>query len=111
MVPYTAPGPGEALVQVSAAGVNFMDIGVRTGKFWPDKVPPFGLGVEGAGRGSRRRRRYAARRRSCRLVLRARELCRADRRACRRASADPGRDQRRDRGKFDDAGPYGQPFP
>jgi NADPH:quinone reductase-like Zn-dependent oxidoreductase len=27
-----------------------MDIGVRTGKFWPDKVPPFTLGVEGAGR-------------------------------------------------------------
>jgi NADPH:quinone reductase len=48
--PDPAPGPGEALVQVSAAGVNFMDIGVRTGKFWPDKVPPFTLGVEGAGR-------------------------------------------------------------
>jgi NADPH2:quinone reductase len=44
--PDPAPGPGEALVQVSAAGVNFMDIGVRTGKFWPQ----FSLGVEGAGR-------------------------------------------------------------
>jgi NADPH2:quinone reductase len=48
--PDPAPGPGEALVQVSAAGINFMDIGVRTRKFWPDKAPPFTLGVEGAGR-------------------------------------------------------------
>src|SRR5260221_7090937 len=48
--PSPAPGPGHALTQVSAAGVNFMDIGVRAGMFWPDKKPPFSLGVEGAGR-------------------------------------------------------------
>jgi NADPH2:quinone reductase len=47
--PVPAPGPGEALVQVHAAGVNFMDIGVRTGQFWRHLTPPFVPGVEGAG--------------------------------------------------------------
>jgi NADPH2:quinone reductase len=48
-VPEPIPGPDEALVQVSAAGVNFMDIGVRTGQLWRHLTPPFVPGVEGAG--------------------------------------------------------------
>ena len=49
-VPELVAGPGEALVQVAAAGVNFMDIGVRTGQLWRHFTPPFVPGVEGAGR-------------------------------------------------------------
>ena len=48
--PSPVPGPNQALVRLSVAGVNFMDTGVRRGIFWPDKTPPFVLGVEGAGR-------------------------------------------------------------
>jgi len=48
--PDPAPGPGEVLVDVAAAGVNFMDIGVRRGKAWSDQPLPRTLGVEGAGR-------------------------------------------------------------
>ena len=44
------PGPNDALVEVEAAGVNFMDIGVRQGNFWTDTADPKPLGVEGAGR-------------------------------------------------------------
>lgn len=44
------PGPGQALVQVSAAGVNFMDVGVRNGMYRHDGAPPFTPGVEGSGR-------------------------------------------------------------
>ena len=43
------PGPGEVLVRVAAAGVNFMDIGVRRGMAWSDMALPRTLGVEGAG--------------------------------------------------------------
>lgn len=42
--------PGEALVEIAFAGVNFMDIGVRTGNFWKEMPDPKILGVEGAGR-------------------------------------------------------------
>jgi NADPH2:quinone reductase len=49
-VPSPIPGPGEVLVQVRAAGVNFMDIGVRTGLLWRDKPLALIPGVEGAGR-------------------------------------------------------------
>jgi NADPH2:quinone reductase len=45
----TNPGPGEVLVRVAAAGVNFMDIGVRRGMAWNDMPLPRMLGVEGAG--------------------------------------------------------------
>jgi NADPH:quinone reductase len=49
--PDPAPGPGEVLVSVAAAGVNFMDIGVRQDeRFWPEFAYPKPLGVEGAGR-------------------------------------------------------------
>ncbi|MBN3754444.1 quinone oxidoreductase [Paraburkholderia sp. Tr-20389] len=43
-------GPGEVLVEVDAAGVNFMDIGVRRGGIWATMPNPKTLGVEGAGR-------------------------------------------------------------
>lgn len=43
------PGPAEALIRVSAAGVNFMDIGVRRGQLWTPISGPQTLGVEGSG--------------------------------------------------------------
>lgn len=47
--PERNPGPGEVLIDVAAAGVNFMDIGVRRGLAWTDMPDPKVLGVEGAG--------------------------------------------------------------
>jgi NADPH2:quinone reductase len=47
--PEPVPEPGQVLVKVAAAGVNFMDIGVRKGMFWKDTPGPVTLGVEGAG--------------------------------------------------------------
>jgi len=41
---------GEVLVEIAAAGVNFMDTGVRRGLAWTDTPNPKVLGVEGAGR-------------------------------------------------------------
>jgi NADPH2:quinone reductase len=46
-VPTPQPGPGEALVKVAAAGVNFIDIYHRTG-LYPQQLP-IGLGMEAAG--------------------------------------------------------------
>jgi NADPH2:quinone reductase len=43
------PGPGEALVEVAFAGINFMDIGVRHGMVWTDRPNPKIVGVEGVG--------------------------------------------------------------
>jgi NADPH:quinone reductase len=43
------PGPGELLVDVAAAGVNFMDIYQREGRPPYDDAPPFVPGAEGAG--------------------------------------------------------------
>lgn len=48
--PEPVPGPGKVLVEVAAAGVNFMDIGVRQGMAWTEMPDPKVLGVEGAGR-------------------------------------------------------------
>lgn len=46
-LPIPTPGPGQALVNVQAAGVNFIDIYQRSGAY---KLPlPLGLGLEGAG--------------------------------------------------------------
>ena len=46
-VPVPTPGPGEALVRLEAAGVNFIDVYKRTGLY---TVPlPSTLGEEGAG--------------------------------------------------------------
>lgn len=42
------PGPGEALVKLEAAGVNFIDIYIRTGLYKASL--PLTLGQEGAGR-------------------------------------------------------------
>jgi NADPH2:quinone reductase len=42
------PGPGEVLVRVAAAGVNFIDVYYRTGRY--PAPPPFVPGMEGAGR-------------------------------------------------------------
>ena len=47
IAPIEAPGPGQAVVRIVAAGVNFVDIGQRRGTY-PRQVP-FTLGVEGAG--------------------------------------------------------------
>lgn len=44
------PGQGKVVVEVAAAGVNFMDIGVRRGMAWSDVPEPKVIGVEGAGR-------------------------------------------------------------
>lgn len=46
-IPTPTPGAGEALVKVSAAGVNFLDVYQRTGRY--PLNPPFTLGMEGAG--------------------------------------------------------------
>jgi NADPH:quinone reductase len=52
-LPVPTPGPGEVLIRVAVAGVNFMDIHTRQGKYarsatYP--VPlPCTLGMEGAG--------------------------------------------------------------
>jgi NADPH2:quinone reductase len=48
--PDPMPKSGEVLVEVSTAGVNFMDIGVRRGMAWTDVPSPKVLGVEGAGK-------------------------------------------------------------
>src|ERR1700692_4188171 len=48
--PDPVPGPGEALVEIAFAGVNFMDIGVRQGPVWTKVTDPKILGVEGVGR-------------------------------------------------------------
>src|SRR5689334_9556869 len=46
-LPTPAPGPGQALVKIATAGVNFIDIYFRTGLYKAD--PPILLGNEGAG--------------------------------------------------------------
>jgi NADPH:quinone reductase len=48
--PEPMAGPGEALVEIAFAGVNFMDIGVRQGMAWTEIPNPKILGVEGVGR-------------------------------------------------------------
>jgi NADPH:quinone reductase len=47
IAPIEKPGPGQAVVRVVAAGVNFMDVGQRRGSY-PRQVP-FIPGAEGAG--------------------------------------------------------------
>jgi NADPH2:quinone reductase len=48
--PAPVAGPGQVLVDIAVAGVNFMDIGVRQGMAWNEMPNPKILGVEGAGR-------------------------------------------------------------
>ncbi len=47
-LPVPQPGPGEVLVEVAAAGVNFIDVYYREGAY--PRATPFVLGSEGAGR-------------------------------------------------------------
>ncbi|WP_225823963.1 quinone oxidoreductase family protein [Streptomyces naphthomycinicus] len=47
-LPDPAPGPGEALVRLGVAGVNYMDTGAR-GQGAPGWVAPLVLGAEGMG--------------------------------------------------------------
>ena len=46
-VPMPSPGPGEALVRVEAAGINFIDVYKRSGQY--KLALPATLGEEGAG--------------------------------------------------------------
>jgi NADPH2:quinone reductase len=46
-LPKPEPGPGQALVKIAAAGVNFIDVYFRTGLY--PATPPVFLGNEGAG--------------------------------------------------------------
>lgn len=48
--PEPMAAPGHVVVEIAAAGVNFMDIGVRQGMAWTETANPKVLGVEGAGR-------------------------------------------------------------
>jgi NADPH2:quinone reductase len=43
--PDPVVGPGQALVEIAFAGVNFMDIGVRQGMAWTDTPNPKVLGA------------------------------------------------------------------
>jgi NADPH2:quinone reductase len=47
-LPVPQPKPNEAVVKVSAAGVNFIDVYFREGRY--KAAPPFVLGQEGAGK-------------------------------------------------------------
>lgn len=51
-IPAPRPGPGQALVDVAVAGVNFRDIYERQGppQGWGGTPPPFVAGIEGVGR-------------------------------------------------------------
>jgi NADPH:quinone reductase len=47
--PVPVPGPGEVLIRVTAAGVNFVDISQARGVFPGGPPPPYLAGVEAAG--------------------------------------------------------------
>ncbi|MFL6075775.1 MAG: zinc-binding dehydrogenase [Mycobacteriales bacterium] len=47
--PVPSPGPGEVLIRVTAAGVNFVDISQARGTFAGGPRPPYVAGVEAAG--------------------------------------------------------------
>lgn len=47
--PVPAPGPGEVLIRVAAAGVNFVDISQSRGVFAGGPQPPYLAGIEAAG--------------------------------------------------------------
>jgi NADPH:quinone reductase len=48
-VPIPDPGPGEVLVRVTAAGVNYVDISQSYGTFAGGPQPPYIAGIEAAG--------------------------------------------------------------
>ncbi len=47
--PVPSPGPGEILIRVTAAGVNFVDVSQSRGTFAGGPQPPYVAGIEGAG--------------------------------------------------------------
>ena len=47
--PVPSPGPGEVVIRVTAAGVNFVDISQSRGTFAGGPQPPYLAGIEGAG--------------------------------------------------------------
>src|SRR5258708_7915629 len=47
--PTPSPAPGEVLIRVTAAGVNFVDISQARGTFAGGPQPPYLAGIEGAG--------------------------------------------------------------
>lgn len=47
--PLPEPGPGEVLVRVAAAGVNFVDLSQARGTFAGGPRPPYLAGIEGVG--------------------------------------------------------------
>jgi NADPH2:quinone reductase len=47
--PVPSPGPGEVLIRVTAAGVNFVDLSQARGTFAGGPRPPYLAGIEGAG--------------------------------------------------------------
>jgi NADPH2:quinone reductase len=47
--PVPTPGPGEVLIRVTAAGVNFLDISMACGTFPGGPQPPYLAGFEAAG--------------------------------------------------------------
>lgn len=48
-VPVSRPGPGELLIKVAVAGVNFVDLSQAYGTFAGGPRPPYLAGVEGSG--------------------------------------------------------------
>src|SRR3989442_1766176 len=46
-VPEPTPGPGDAIVKIAAAGVNYIDVYFRSGQYPAPR--PLTLGVEAAG--------------------------------------------------------------
>lgn len=47
--PVPSPGPGEVLIRVTVAGVNFVDISQARGTFAGGPPPPYLAGIEGVG--------------------------------------------------------------
>jgi NADPH2:quinone reductase len=47
--PMPSPGPGEVLIRVTAAGVNFVDLSQADGTFAGGPQPPYLAGIEAAG--------------------------------------------------------------
>src|SRR5690349_1530522 len=47
--PVPTPGPGEVLIRVAAAGVNFVDVSQAHGTFAGGPRPPYLAGIEAAG--------------------------------------------------------------
>ena len=47
--PVPSPAPGEVLIRVTTAGVNFADLSQARGAFAGGPQPPYLAGIEGAG--------------------------------------------------------------